>query len=102
MTLSVCLALDLASWQRNSSRLVHSKSVADLKTDLMTPGVGKAVNKFLENRRKFDERQKINKIRDFHSTGCLLPADHGLYFDILKTVLSVHFLLLFDMLRSIS
>jgi len=46
----------------------------------MTPGVGKAVNKFLENRRKFDERQKINKIRDFHSTGCLLPDDHGLYF----------------------
>ena len=93
MTLSVCLALDLASWQRNSSRLVQSKSVADLKTDLMTPGVGKAVNKFLENRRKFDERQKINKIRDFHSTGCLLPADHGLYFDILEKVLSVHRLL---------
>ena len=50
MTLSVCLALDLANWQRNTSRLVQSKSVADLKTDLMTPGVGKAVNKFLENK----------------------------------------------------
>ena len=52
----------------------------------MTPGVGKAVNKFLDNRRKFEERQKLNKIRDFHSTGCLLPADHGLYFDILEKV----------------
>ena len=77
---AVSLALDLASWQRNTSRLVQSKSVADLKTDLMTPGVGKAVNKFLDNRRKFEERQKLNKIRDFHSTGCLLPLDHGLNF----------------------
>ena len=59
----------------------------------MTPGVGKAVNKFLENRRKFDERQKINKIRDFHSTGCLLPADHGLYFYFWEEVLSGNYLL---------
>lgn len=88
MILSVRLALDLADWQRNTSRLIQSKSVADLKTDLMTPGVGKAVNKFLENRRKFDERQKLNKIRDFHSTSCLLPADHGLYFDIFQRVFS--------------
>ena len=66
--------LDREPCWNNHSRLIQSKSVADLKTDLMTPGVGKAVNKFLDNRRKFEERQKLNKIRDFHSTSCLLPT----------------------------